>query len=294
MGPPPATAAVRSAVRRSLGFADDGDVVLVGCSGGADSLALAAAAAFVGPRAGVGVAGVTVDHGLQRGSADRAGATVDVLRRLGISPAVAVRVIVGTAGGPEAAAREARYDALRGVAEEIGAVGVLLGHTSDDQAETVLLGLARGSGARSLSGMAPVRGLWRRPLLDLPRAVVRRACAEAGLTPWEDPHNDDPAFARARVRRASGAAGVTSPARKRPVCEPGVPATCSGVPAATTLPPSSPPSGPMSTRRSAVLITSRLCSMTTTVLPASTSRCRTSSSRWTSAKCSPVVGSSRM
>jgi tRNA(Ile)-lysidine synthase len=101
-------------------------------------------------------------------------------------------------GGPEARARELRYALLE---EAAGTAVVLLGHTRDDQAETVLLGLVRGSGARALAGMAPVRGRYRRPFLDLPRSVVRTACAEAGLEPWEDPHNDDPAFARVEVRK---------------------------------------------------------------------------------------------
>jgi tRNA(Ile)-lysidine synthase len=109
-------------------------------------------------------------------------------------------VRVDRAGGPEAAARAARYAALDRAAEHHGAAAVLLGHTRDDQAETVLLGLARGSGARSLAGMPAVRGRYRRPLLDLPRATTAAACAAEHLTPWVDPHNTDPAFARSRVR----------------------------------------------------------------------------------------------
>jgi tRNA(Ile)-lysidine synthase len=81
-----------------------------------------------------------------------------------------------------------------------GLAAVLLGHTLDDQAETVLLGLARGAGARALAGMAPARGPYRRPLLAVDRATTRRACDEAGLSAWEDPHNLDPAYARVRVR----------------------------------------------------------------------------------------------
>ena len=77
---------------------------------------------------------------------------------------------------------------------------MLLGHTLDDQAETVLLGLARGAGTRSLAGMAAGRGRWRRPLLDVTRGQTRATCAEAGLEPWDDPHNTDPSYARVRVR----------------------------------------------------------------------------------------------
>jgi tRNA(Ile)-lysidine synthase len=199
-GPPPAVAAVRSAVRRARAALPSGTAVLVACSGGADSLALAGAAAFEAPKLGIAAGGVTVDHGLQEGSGERAGKVAEVLRGLGLDPVRAVAVRVGGGGGPEAAARRARYDALdAAIAGHTPAV-VLLGHTLDDQAETVLLGLARGSGARSLAGMAPRAGDYLRPLLDLDRATVREACSLMGLSPWEDPHNHDPRFARSRVR----------------------------------------------------------------------------------------------
>jgi tRNA(Ile)-lysidine synthase len=123
------------------------------------------------------------------------------LESLGLPAATVVPVQVGGGGGPEAAARAARYAALDRVADEVGAACVLLGHTRDDQAETVLLGLARGSGARSLAGMAPTSGRYRRPLLDLPRATTEQACRAEDLAVWQDPHNGDPAFARVRVRR---------------------------------------------------------------------------------------------
>ncbi|MFE9244216.1 tRNA lysidine(34) synthetase TilS [Nocardiopsis sp. NPDC006938] len=199
-GPPPAVAAVRSAVRRALSGLPEGTTALVACSGGADSLALAGALAFEAPRLGVPAGGVTVDHGLQEGSDERAGTVAKVLGGLGLDPVRAVAVRVGGRGGPEAAARRARYDALDAVVAELRPAVVLLGHTLDDQAETVLLGLARGSGARSLAGMAPRTGAYLRPLLDLDRATVREACSLMGLSPWEDPHNHDPRFARSRVR----------------------------------------------------------------------------------------------
>jgi tRNA(Ile)-lysidine synthase len=200
MGPHPAVAAVRLAVRRALADLDPGARVLVACSGGADSLALLSATCFEARKATLTVVGVTVDHGLQRGSEAHARAVVEQMHALGVE-ARSVAVEVGTSGGPEAAARAARYGALDVAAEEHGADVVLLGHTRDDQAETVLLGLARGSGARSLSGMAPRSGRYRRPLLDLTRDDTRAACAAEGLVPWEDPHNRDPAYARVRVRR---------------------------------------------------------------------------------------------
>jgi tRNA(Ile)-lysidine synthase len=175
--------------------------VLVALSGGPDSLALAAAVAFEAPRAGIAAGAVIVDHGLQDGSDAVAARAAEQAVALGLAPVRVERVAVGTDGGPEAAARDARYAALGRAAREESATAVLLGHTLDDQAETVLLGLARGSGAASLQGMAPIAGLWRRPLLAIRRAITVQACADAGLEPWNDPHNDDPAYARVRVRR---------------------------------------------------------------------------------------------
>jgi tRNA(Ile)-lysidine synthase len=201
VGPDPAVAAVRLAVRTTLRDVEVGDLVLVACSGGADSLALAGALAFEAARSGHRAGGVTIDHGLQDGSAERAAEVVRIMAGLGLDPVEAVRVAVGTSGGPEAAARDARYAALAETADRHRASVVLLGHTLDDQAETVLLGLARGSGARSLAGMPKATGRYRRPLLDLDRDLVRRACLAMGLRPWDDPHNDDAAFTRSRIRR---------------------------------------------------------------------------------------------
>jgi tRNA(Ile)-lysidine synthase len=177
--------------------------VLVACSGGADSVALAAALAFEAPRAGIRAGAVTVDHGLQAGSATRASSVVRLMADLGLDPVESVAVEVAGPGGPEAAARAARYAALDAVAQRCGAVAALLGHTLDDQAETVLLGLARGSGLRSIAGMpatAGENGRYRRPLLGLSKATTRAACADQGLPVWDDPHNVDPSFARVRVR----------------------------------------------------------------------------------------------
>ncbi|NDL60781.1 tRNA lysidine(34) synthetase TilS [Phytoactinopolyspora sp. XMNu-373] len=174
--------------------------VLVACSGGADSLSLAAALAHEAPRAGILAGGVSVDHGLQEGSAHRARAVAAALAGMGLEPVETVHVRIGRSpAGPEASARSARYAVLDHAATRHGADAVFLGHTLEDQAETVLLGLARGSGARSLAGMATRLGLYRRPLLRLSRGIVR-AAVPPGLEPWEDPHNVDPAYARARVR----------------------------------------------------------------------------------------------
>ncbi|MET3961469.1 tRNA(Ile)-lysidine synthase [Marmoricola sp. OAE513] len=200
----PAVAAVRSAVRRCLG---DARTVLVACSGGADSLALLAAAVFETRREeSVRVIGVTVDHGLQAGSSEHAASVVAQMAELGADETATIRVTVDPGpGGIEAGAREARYAALGQLAEHFGAEVVLLGHTRDDQAETVLLGLARGSGGRSLAGMRPGFDLdgiaVLRPLLGVTRAQTEAACTAEGITWWDDPHNSDHGFARVRVRQ---------------------------------------------------------------------------------------------
>lgn len=203
-GPHRAVAATRLAVRQALGELEpieEVGLVLVACSGGADSLALAAAAAFEAPRTALSAGAVIVDHGLQQGSSAVAGRAADQCRSLGLDPVEVVTVQVASSGsGPEARARDARYQAFDNVAERLGAVAVLLGHTRDDQAEQVLLGLTRGSGARSLSGMPVRRGRYVRPLLGVARATTVAACEAAGLTAWVDPHNSDPAYARVRAR----------------------------------------------------------------------------------------------
>lgn len=234
MGPHPAVAAIRLAVRRVLHdvvteynrhieltgraeFAEAGagprrsglperpetPLVLVACSGGADSMALASALAFESRKLPVRAGGITVDHNLQPGSGLRATEVVTRLAEMRLDPVEAVAVRVGRDGGPEAAAREARYAALDAAAERHGAAAVLLGHTRDDQAETVLLGLARGSGIRSLSGMAAASGpagRYRRPFLQLDRQTARKACLVQSIPVWDDPHNIDPAYTRSRLR----------------------------------------------------------------------------------------------
>lgn len=178
-----------------------GDRLLVAVSGGADSLALAAATAWEAPKLGLQIAGLTVDHGLQPGSRQRAEQVARTCVELGLDPVVAETVAVGRRGGPEAAARSARYGAIGAVADRLGIALVLLGHTLDDQAETVLLGLARGSGARSLAGMALRTDRYLRPFLALRRETTAAAVHALGLEAWEDPQNADRQFTRVRVRR---------------------------------------------------------------------------------------------
>lgn len=202
MGLHPAVAAVRLGVRRALAGLEREHVVLVACSGGADSLALLSATVFEARRPGIKVIGVTVDHGLQEGSAEHAAHVVAQMAALGVDETATARVQVDPAGlGIEAAARRARYDVLEQMRVHFGAQVVLLGHTRDDQAETVLLGLARGSGGRSLAGMRRSFEGYERPLLDVARADTVAACLAEGIPYWDDPHNDDPGFARVRVRQ---------------------------------------------------------------------------------------------
>jgi tRNA(Ile)-lysidine synthase len=203
MGPVPAVAEIRRAVRLAVADLSPGDLVLVACSGGTDSLALACATAFAVPRLGLRFGALTVDHRLQQGSDERARRVADLLVNRGFDPVEVLTVSVGDVGGPEAAARTARYAALDEAAKRLGAAAVLLGHTRDDQAETVLLGLARGSGARSLAGMPAAFRHYRRPLLDVSRATTAAACRAEAVEPWDDPHNADFTYTRARVRHAA-------------------------------------------------------------------------------------------
>ncbi|MEJ6489109.1 tRNA lysidine(34) synthetase TilS [Leucobacter sp. USCH14] len=209
--------AVRDALREEFGRSRPGSTgrrgrVLVALSGGADSLALAAATAFGAAREGFSAGAVIVDHGLQIGSDRVAEQAAAGARGLGLDPVLVRRVEVTTGastGGPEAAARKARYAALADAAREVGAVAILTAHTRDDQAEQVLLGIARGSGTRSLAGIPPRRSLDAglvvlRPFVRaesaITRAVTEAACAEAGFEAWQDPQNADRAYTRVRAR----------------------------------------------------------------------------------------------
>lgn len=200
----PASFEVARAVRDALTGAG-GQTMIIGVSGGADSMALAAAVVWELRRRGRGgepplvARAVIVDHGLQPGSAAVATAVAGRVEQLGLEcEVIRVDVVPGAPGGPEAAARDARYAALRHAA---GGGLIMVGHTLDDQAETVLLGLARGSGSRSLAGMATRAGDLLRPLLSVRRAVTRQACREWGIEVWDDPHNESDDYTRVRVRK---------------------------------------------------------------------------------------------
>ena len=191
---------IRLAVRRELEDINPGDTVIVAASGGADSSALAAALLPECKSKAISVIPLIVDHGLQKNSADLAHEAKKELTKLGYESIEIRKIAVEITDGIEASARRARYAALNDVAKLHNAVAIFLGHTKDDQAETVLLGLARGSGTRSLSGMAQRIDHYRRPLLSITRAQTEAACEEAGIKFWRDPHNQSMEFTRVRVR----------------------------------------------------------------------------------------------
>ena len=176
--------------------AADAPLVLVACSGGRDSMALAAVSHIVCTSMGVRCGVVIVDHGLQAGSEQVAGAAADRCRALGLGPVILRNATVQARGeGLEAAARQARYDELCAAAHESGAIAVLLAHTMDDQAETVLIGLLRSRGVDALAGMPQVftrsGATFARPLLTLTRAETTGICEDLGVEYWDDPTNGD-------------------------------------------------------------------------------------------------------
>lgn len=174
--------------------------VTVGCSGGPDSLALALGARWAAARCDAEVRCVVIDHGLQSSSGEVARRVVELLTSEGmVAESRRITIAADATGGPEAAARDARLESLSS-----DGTPVLLGHTLDDQAESVLLGLLRGSGSRSLAGMARERGPFLRPLLELRRATTVAACEQWGVSVWSDPHNLDDRFRRVRARRHLG------------------------------------------------------------------------------------------
>jgi len=195
-----AIVSIRNAVRPHLEDLEPGEPFLVAVSGGADSLALAYALLQEAKPLALKPIAVTVDHQLQQNSNLQAEKVVQQLREMGYVHIYIEKVLVVPHSGLEADARNVRYEALSKKSQEEKASKVFLGHTSNDQAETVLLGLARGSGSRSLSGMAEVNGIYVRPLLSLSREITERACKESNLYFWNDPHNEDRNFSRVKIR----------------------------------------------------------------------------------------------
>ena len=192
---------LRQGILASLSDLEAGDLVLVGLSGGADSLSLLKCALHVGSERTISVGAVIIDHQLQAESANTSNRVAGIARELGADPVLVINVDVAkgpSSGGMEAAARNARRIAFNNVLTEHKAKAILLGHTLEDQGETVLLGLARGSGARSLSGMRAKEGIYRRPFLGITRQIVRDEVSD--LDVFEDPHNSDLKYSRVRVR----------------------------------------------------------------------------------------------
>lgn len=196
-----ATVALRNAVKPFLLQLEAGDSFLVAVSGGADSLALAAALFIEAKPLALTPIAITIDHQLQENSHLQAERVVQQMKELGYVEVITKKVVVSLESGLESGARDARYAALMESAQERQAEKIFLGHNRDDQAETVLLGLARGSGARSLSGMAVENGTYVRPLLAITRDEIEQACREWNLDFWSDPHNFNSDFRRVKVRR---------------------------------------------------------------------------------------------
>jgi len=192
---------MQNAVQNLLKDFDAGDYVLVGCSGGADSLALAWTTLVVGKRLELKTGVIIVDHQLFPESNSVALNAKKQCEDLGIEEVIIKKVNVEqTHEGLEAAARIARYEAFENVLQETNAQVILLAHTQDDQAETVLMRLTRGSGAKSLSGMAQVSGKYLRPFLHLRKKLVHDSLDLIGLKAWQDPANTDHQFLRVKVR----------------------------------------------------------------------------------------------
>jgi tRNA(Ile)-lysidine synthase len=196
----PALLELRQAVRFWFEKLEPNSKVCIGVSGGADSLALAAAAKLESKNFSIDLVAVIVDHGLQANSAEIAEFAKQQLIKLGFQDIFVSRASVQITDGLEASARRARYKVFQQAIETYGPNTFLLGHTKNDQAEGVLLGLARGSGTKSLSGMQEVSGIFVRPLLGIDRATTEIACHESNIEYWVDPHNSNQDFTRVRVR----------------------------------------------------------------------------------------------
>jgi tRNA(Ile)-lysidine synthase len=190
-----------NSVEKFLKDVSPGDKVLVACSGGSDSLALAWTVQFVAKKSEIFVSALVIDHQLFAESNQVAKDAVAKLKLLGIQEVVIKSVEVPKSpDGIEAAAREVRYQALKEFAQEIAATQIYLGHTLEDQVETVLMRLTRGSGARSLQGMSERNGFFVRPFLHIPRNAVRESLNLINIKAWEDPMNYSDMFLRSKIR----------------------------------------------------------------------------------------------
>ena len=191
----------RHAMRRA--GVRDGDRLLVAVSGGPDSVGLLRLCLDEAPHRGWQIVVGHIDHALRPDSREDADWVRNLARRLGVPyRGLRARPPAASAAGvsPEEAARRIRRAGLRRLARRCGASWILLGHTLDDQAETVLLRLLRGSGLRGLAAMDQARRPWLRPLLRVPRAALRHVAERSGWGFRTDPSNADPRFLRNRVR----------------------------------------------------------------------------------------------
>lgn len=199
MNNPPSN--LQNAVTNLIKEFEPADTIFVACSGGADSLALAWTSQVVTKRLGLKLIAVIIDHQLFQDSSKVALDAKLKCESFGIEKVIIKKVNVEEdKEGLESAARKARYDAIEELVIEYNAKAVLLAHTQDDQAETMLMRLTRGSGAKSLSAMKEISGKYLRPFLHIRKKELMESLKAKGLTFWEDPANTDFKFLRAKVR----------------------------------------------------------------------------------------------
>jgi len=192
---------LQNAVNNLLKDFEPADNILVACSGGADSLALAWTSQVVTKRIGLNLIAVIIDHQLIKESTQVAQDAKKKCEDFGIEKVVIKQIEVkDDKDGLEAAARKARYEAFEELVNEFNAKAVLLAHTQDDQAETMLMRLTRGSGAKSLSAMKEVSGKYLRPFLHIRKQVLVDALEKENISYWQDPANTNYKFLRAKVR----------------------------------------------------------------------------------------------
>jgi len=192
---------LQNAVNELIKNFEPADTLLIACSGGADSLALAWASKVVAKRLDLNVIAVIIDHQLFNESFQVALNAKEQCENFGIEKVIIKKIEVKeNKEGLESAARSARYEAFEQLMIELNAKAALLAHTQDDQAETMLMRLTRGSGAKSLSAMKEVSGKYLRPFLHIRKKELVEALQKEGITFWQDPANTDYRFLRAKVR----------------------------------------------------------------------------------------------
>lgn len=197
------TMVARNAIKNALKGLPASSPVGFGCSGGADSLALLFALSTLYRKEKANLVHVIiVDHQLQEITAEISQKTADLAESLGFNAHILPVEIISTREGMESDARKARYEAFETAIEEYNLEAFLIGHTKTDQAEQVFLGMLRGSGTRSLSGIPQKRGVFMRPFLnELSREDTQKVCEENNYEYWCDPHNDSTEYRRVIARK---------------------------------------------------------------------------------------------